>query len=228
MLMKRGSHQIGDIEMTLERRHLLNLAAATTLATVLASKRASAEAESAFDPMIPIRRLEDALLDVMKAGGQTPFSQRFAALAPAVDQTFDLNAVLQASVGLRWITLPPDQADSLEATFRRYTIASYVFNFDKYSGQTFRISEDVRPAGRDQVVVQTYFNPKDGAAKELSYLMKRALEGWKAIDVMADGSISRVAVQRSDFRGLISRGGAPALLSRLQQKIVDMSDGALA
>ena len=58
--------------------------------------------------------------------------------------------------------------------------------------------------------------------------MKRMPGEWKAVDVLADGSISRVAVQRSDFRSLLASGGAPALLGSLQRKVSDLSGGALA
>jgi phospholipid transport system substrate-binding protein len=57
--------------------------------------------------------------------------------------------------------------------------------------------------------------------------MRRQGSGWKAVDVLADGSISRVAVQRSDFRRLVSRGGAQALIESLNQKTSDLSGGAL-
>ena len=46
------------------------------------------------------------------------------------------------------------------------------------------------------------------------------------IDVLAAGSISRVAVQHSDFRRILSNGG-DALLASLQRKASDLSGGAL-
>ena len=57
----------------------------------------------------PIRTLCDALLRIMHAGSGTPFPQRFAMLAPVIDQVFDLPAILQVSVGPTWSSLPPDQ-----------------------------------------------------------------------------------------------------------------------
>jgi phospholipid transport system substrate-binding protein len=45
------------------------------------------------------------------------------------------------------------------------------------------------------------------------------------VDVLADGSISRVAVQRSDFSALFDKGGAPALEASLQQKTEELSHG---
>ena len=58
--------------------------------------------------------------------------------------------------------------------------------------------------------------------------MRQTAAGWKAIDVLANGAISRVAVQRSDFRSLLSQGGGPALVGSLQRKVADLSSGALA
>jgi phospholipid transport system substrate-binding protein len=57
--------------------------------------------------------------------------------------------------------------------------------------------------------------------------MRQEGSAWKVVDVLADGSISQVAVQRSDFRRLVSRGGAQALIQSLNQKTNDLSGGAL-
>jgi phospholipid transport system substrate-binding protein len=52
--------------------------------------------------------------------------------------------------------------------------------------------------------------------------------GWQAVDVLTDGSISRVAVQRSDFRGLLMAGGVPALTKGLEHKVALLSGGTQA
>jgi ABC-type transporter MlaC component len=58
--------------------------------------------------------------------------------------------------------------------------------------------------------------------------MRNGPAGWKAVDVLADGSISRVGVQRSDFRHVLASGGVPALTVALRQKVANLSDGVLA
>jgi len=209
----------------LGRRGLLSFAAT---ALVAATPWRPATAGDDAGATAPIQQLDAALLAAMKAGRSTPFTQRFATLAPVVDQTFDLDAVLVASVGLGWTAMPSDQQAQLRATFRRYTVASYAANFDSYNGQTFRISPAVRSVGNDEVVVATKFVSTDGSATKLDYVMRNGPSGWKAVDVLADGSISRVAVQRSDFRHLLASGGAPALTVALQHKVASLSDGVLA
>jgi phospholipid transport system substrate-binding protein len=51
---------------------------------------------------------------------------------------------------------------------------------------------------------------------------------WRAVDVLLEGSIGRVAVQRPDFRRILANGDADALVARLRRKIADLSDGALS
>jgi phospholipid transport system substrate-binding protein len=184
-------------------------------------------ARAAGDPAViaPIQGLCDALVAIMKAGTKTPFSQRFAMLAPAVDRALDMGKILQVSVGSMWNTMSADQHSALLEVFRRYTINSYVASFDNYNGQRFVIDPDTRAVGGNQVV-QTKIVPTAGESHALDYVMQQAGPDWKAVDVLAEGSISRVATQRSDFRSLVMRGGSDALLASLQKKASDLEGKA--
>lgn len=187
---------------------------------------APAPAESADQTAAaPIEALDHALIEIMQAGRQTPFQQRADILAPIIDRAFDLTEILKISVGPGWSALPAEQQAALLAAFRRYTIASYVDNFDSYDGQRFAISPTTRPLGNGREVVDTQIIPKTGTGHTLDYVMQKTDTGWKVVDVLADGSISRVAVQRSDFSALFGKGGAPALEASLQQKTEALSRG---
>src|ERR1700709_1792696 len=110
--------------MTTSFCHRRGLIAATSAIFIGAALPAwAADADAA---VAPIQQLVDGLLQVMKAGAGTPFSTRFDMLGPVLDRAFDLNAILEESVGATWVTLPPDQQAMLSQAFRRYTIASYV------------------------------------------------------------------------------------------------------
>ena len=52
-----------------------------------------------------------------------------------------------------------------------------------------------------------------GDRLRLDYVMRDGNGVWRAVDVLLEGSISRVAVQRSDFRRILSSGGSEALLA---------------
>ena len=115
----------------------------------------------------------------------------------------------------------------LTEAFRSYTVASYVNNFDDFNGQRFDVSPDMRSVGTEKGV-ETKIIPKNGDTHELDYVMRDTPRGWRVVDVLADGSISRVAVQRSDFRHILANGDTDALIASLQRKIADLSDGALS
>lgn len=196
----------------MRRRTLLFLAPVLAGATV-------ARAEDA-GPAAPVARLDDALLQAMRLGRATPFAQRAAVLGPAVEQAFDLPQVLRVSVGPRWASISPAQQATLLDVFTRYTIASYVANFDGYDGERFVILPQTRAVGTDQMVA-TQIVPAKGEPTRIDYRMRRTAGGWRAVDVLLDGSISRVAVQRSDFRALLT-GGPQHLIDLLRRKVASL------
>ena len=57
--------------------------------------------------------------------------------------------------------------------------------------------------------------------------MRQEGGGWKVVDVLAEGSISRVAAQRSEMRSVLADGGGAGLLVSLRQKTAELSGGIL-
>jgi phospholipid transport system substrate-binding protein len=183
---------------------------------------ARAEADAAV--LAPVRGLIAALLAIMQQGRTVPFAERAAALAPVIDRTFDLATILRESTGAAWATLAPEQQGALRDAFRGYTIASYVHSFDSLSGQRFEVLPDTRIVGNGTQIVQTRLIAADGEVHALDYVMRQN-GGWLVVDVLADGSVSRVAVQRSDFRRLLTQGGAAVMVASLRQKTAELSGG---
>jgi phospholipid transport system substrate-binding protein len=182
-------------------------------------------ARSDIAPVTSVQQLADGLLQIMKAGQATPFATRFDILAPLIDRIFDLDTILRTSVGSAWASLSPSEQDPLRPAFRRYTIASYVNSFDHFNGQRFYVEPQTQSLGADEQVVHTRIIPPSGDGHQIDYVMRNTGSGWRAVDVLADGTISRVAVQRSDFRRLLSRGGVAALAASLATKSLSLSDG---
>ncbi|MDE2580638.1 MAG: ABC transporter substrate-binding protein [Rhodospirillales bacterium] len=191
----------------------------------LPAAAAPPDATPAAGALAPIRALDKALIAIMQAGRTTPFEKRAEMLAPAVDRAFDLQQILRISVGSDWSRFSAQVQSDLLAAFRRYTVASYVDNFDTFDGEHFVEQPVTRPLPGGEQVVLTQIVSRSGSSHQLNYVMRKVGDAWKAVDVLADGSISRVAVQRSDFRHLLDRGGAPALMASLQRKTRDLSRG---
>ena len=100
----------------------------------------------------PVEQLHAGLVAIMKAGRATSFRQRYEMIAPIVSRTFDLDVILRQVIGPRWALMPADQQSALAEAFRRYTVASYVANFNAYSGERFEVAPAVRTVGPDRIV----------------------------------------------------------------------------
>jgi len=202
----------------------MNRSSAFLAATLLLAATGISRAAQSAAVDAPVATLDEALATAMKTGSQ-PFPQRYQALAPAVDAAFNLQQILQSSVGLRWSSIPADQQKSLLAVFRAYTIANYAANFDSDSGDKIRILPETRDVGSDKVV-ETEIVPTSGDPTRLDYVMRLGPGGWQAVDVLETGTISQVAVQRSDFRSLLE-GGADKLIASLKAKVDKLSGGTV-
>jgi phospholipid transport system substrate-binding protein len=204
-----------------DRRTILRLVLSTSALAVGWGRAAIASAIT-----VPVEQLHAGLMAIMKAGKTASFRQRYETIAPVIGRTFDLEIILRQVIGPRLALLPSDQQAALADAFRRYTIASYVANFDSYSGQHFEIVPAVRAVGNDRVVETRIASPA-GRGHELDYVLRQEGGGWKVVDVLADGAISRVASQRSEMRSLLADGGGPGLLVSLRQKTAELSGGIL-
>jgi len=179
------------------------------------------------DAQKPISELYSGLQAAMQMGSSgASFQQRFDRLAPVIDRAFNLNAILQTSVGLRWSSLDDASRRDLFSVFRTFTVASYTANFDSNGGTRFQVLPQTRTSG-DDLIVETKLIPANGDPVRLDYVMHPGPAGPQIVDVLLNGSISRVAVQRSDFRALLASGSATPLIASLRQKVTDLSGGAM-
>jgi phospholipid transport system substrate-binding protein len=197
-----------------------------SLPLLLAARQAAAQ--TAADPATePVTQFYVVLLQVMKEGRQTPFPQRFQLLAPAVDTAFDLAGILRISVGAYWGSLPAAQQQSLLQVFRTYTIVNYVSNFHSFKNRVIAVQPTTRPVGSERVVTTTITKPSKDPLR-IDYVMRDEDEGWKVVDVLLDGTISRVAVQRSDFASLVTANDATPLINSLRAKVSTLSRGSMS
>ena len=207
----------------MRRRALLGLLLAAPLA---AQAQLPAAPPAALPPAAaPIAALNAGLLAVMHAGAATPFAARMHSLQPVVEHTFDLRLILRNSVGPRWTAFAAAQQAALLAAFTDFTVASWVANFDSFDGERFDILPGVRQIGSDQVV-RTRIVPGSGDPTRLDYVMRSIDNGWKAVDILLNGTISRVAVQRSDFRAQLASGDPAPLIATLNAKVAAFAAGA--
>jgi phospholipid transport system substrate-binding protein len=164
---------------------------------------------------IQVQVLTTTLLKSMQAGSTITISDRYRNLEPVIEQVFDLPLMARLSIGPNWANFSTEQQQASIAAFRRYTIASYAYNFREFDGEKFEIEDNVLNRGA-QKVVRTRLIPLHDTPAALIYTMHEQGGVWKIVDVYYDG-ISELAVRRSDFGAAIAAGGAPALIAHLNK-----------
>ena len=204
--------------MTIERtrRAWLALGAALGGASSLAALGLGTAAHAAAaDPAAQqVDGLDAALLETMKAGKSQSARERYRRLEPAVARAFDFATMTRFAVGPSWASIAPAQQQQLIQALQRLTVASYVRNFDGYSGQRFELDPNVVTRGPDKVVTTHLISPGD-APTPIAYRMRQSGGVWKIIDVFYNGAISQLTTRRADFASTLASGGAPALLAHI-------------
>jgi len=175
----------------------------------------------------PVSALNAGLIATMKAGSAgKDFQTRYNALAPVVEQSFNMPVVEQNSVGFLWSTIPASQQSELDSVFEQFTVASYVSQFNGYSGQQLVILPGEKTLGNKKIV-ETQLVPGDGSQPvELDYVVANGPAGWQITDVLLNGTISQVAIHSSDFSSLVTSGDASQLISALKAKVAALSSNA--
>jgi phospholipid transport system substrate-binding protein len=202
------------VKLSTQRRKIAGLCIALLLSVGIPSERADALATGGQDN---VRNFYATLLATMKDGRTLGQSGRYARLTPVVDRVFDVPSMTRLAVGSTWATLPPAQQQQVTAAFRHYIAATYADRFDSYSGEQLQVTGE-RPYNAD-VIVETKIVKSNGETTTLNYLMRQNGGSWQIADVYLDGTISQVAVQRSEFNSVLRREGVDGLVVALNRKV---------
>jgi phospholipid transport system substrate-binding protein len=167
-----------------------------------------------------VDRLDNALLDAMKAGTTAGFTERSAKLTPVIESVFDLRAMTAFAVGPAWAGFSADQQQAVIAAFTRLTVASYASNFHSFGGERFEIDPMVIARGSEKIV-QTHLQAPPKAPLSLLYRMHEVDGSWKIIDVYY-GAVSQLSIRRSDFAAPVGSGGATELIAHLNSLTADL------
>lgn len=172
-----------------------------------------------------IETLHATLLGVMKDAQALGFSGRLERIRPVLLELYDFPFMAEKSAGLGWRDLDEAERTRLVDAFSRLAIATYAARFDHHDGARFE-TLGVEPASHDTVLVKTRILRASGEAVALDYRMRAEAGRWRIIDVFMNGTVSELALRRSQYSGLLKREGFDALLEAIEQKIAAQERGA--
>jgi phospholipid transport system substrate-binding protein len=182
----------------------------------------SAPADPAQGATQSIETLHAALIDVMKNAVSLGYDGRAAKLTPVIPHHFDVAFMAEKSVGPYWKKATEAERKRYLEAFLRFMVANYAGQFDGYTGQSFQTLGE-EPARMDTKIVRTKLIDPGDEDVELNYRMRQTPEGWKIIDVYLDGTVSELALRRSEFSGIVKRENFDALIAALDAKIAKLS-----
>jgi phospholipid transport system substrate-binding protein len=178
----------------------------------------SADQPGAKQPAKIVESLHNELLGVMKEADELGYQGRYLRLKPVLDELFDIPFMAMKSVGRHWKTVDEQKRERLLATFGRFTVANYAGRFSAYSDQYFETLKVVESTHGTYLVHSKLVTP-NGETVQLNYRLRPADDGWRIIDVYLNGTVSELALRRSEYSSLIQREGFDALLTALDERI---------
>jgi phospholipid transport system substrate-binding protein len=204
-------------------------AALLTLSWSLAAVAAADDSSDtpATPPSTVVDSLNDTLLGVMKDAEALGYEGRCERLSPVLRNLYDIPFMAQKSVGRYWKTTSEAERQHLLETFTEFTIANYAGNFDGYSGQTFETLGEEESTHGTMIVRSRLVDP-NGEETQLNYRLRPVDGEWKIIDVYLNGTVSELALRRSEYSSLIQREGLDSLIVALNQKITNLSESTPA
>lgn len=166
---------------------------------------------------MPVHKLYDTLTEVMKQGKELGFQGRANKLKPVIASTYDMPAVTKAMLGLAANKLSPEDFTRLSDANTRFSVATYADQFSKFGGERFEVGEP-HPGVNGNTVVPSTIVSGDGSRTAIDYVVHDNNGAWAIIDVLFNGSISQVAVRRSELVPIFRQNGLDGLITVLDTK----------
>jgi phospholipid transport system substrate-binding protein len=127
-------------------------------------------------------------------------------------------------LGRQWGELSEEDRRRWREVFAELLTATYAGRFVGYRGQQFETRGE-EAAARDTVLVLTRLVDPKGDDVDIDYRLRRADRGWRVVDVYLKGTVSELALRRSEYSAVLARQGFSALLDAVRAKIGALERG---
>ncbi len=149
-----------------------------------------------------------------------PADKKAAEFRDLLKDSFDLKTISRFALGRYWRMTTPEQKDEYYRLFVEMIVDVYTVRFGEYNGQKFEVSGSRAISDKDVLVNSQIVSEKSGSSPiEVDWRVRHKNGGYQIIDVMVEG-VSMSVTQRSDFAGVIQKGGGKveALLEHLRNR----------
>lgn len=200
------------------KRALLCVLLVCSLAASEALAEAKLQATAALESAkAPVAEFYVALDASMKAGDALSPEARRDQLAPVVSKTFDLPLMAAKVLGRHWRSLPAPEQKRWISAFSSLTVKTYAEQFDENTGLVFEIGA-VQAAPSGTALVRTKLKRASDAPVAIDYRLHPDGANWRVMDIYLNGTVSELALRRSEYSSVVQRDGFEKLVTTLQAR----------
>jgi phospholipid transport system substrate-binding protein len=181
---------------------------------------AGAQEDPASSARVPVERLYDALLGVMREAEALGFEGRAERLSPVVREVYDLPFMSAKVLGLEWRRLSEAERRRWLDAFSDLTVNTYADRFEGFAGERFEVLS-AEAGSRDTVLVRTHIVPAGEEPVSVDYRLHRRDGAWRIVDVYLNGTVSELALRRSEYSSVLKRDGFDTLVRSIEEKVAD-------
>jgi phospholipid transport system substrate-binding protein len=175
-------------------------------------------------PQATVEKLNTAMQQTLAKAESLGYAGRYDALKPVLAETFDLDLMAEKSIGKHWAPLSDADKARWRETFADFMTATYASNLDHAGGQTLSITGE-EDGAHGTMMVRTRIDEPGKESVELAYRLQETGGTWRIVDVFYRGTVSELALRRSDYAAALEKNGLDALIATLRAKIADLAAG---
>jgi phospholipid transport system substrate-binding protein len=145
---------------------------------------------------------------------------RYQRLQPVIAATHDLAYIAELTIRRQWRTLDQADRDRFVAAFERLSVMTYASRFTGVDESSFTIV-DVQDAGAGRMQVSATISPRNGADVPLDYTLEDRGQGWRIVNIFADG-VSDLALKRAEYQRILSSDTLDTLIETLNEQTASL------
>ncbi|MDJ0943192.1 MAG: ABC transporter substrate-binding protein [Kiloniellales bacterium] len=136
-----------------------------------------------------------------------PQDDRETRIRALLREGFDLNVLARVVLGKHWRKMDKGQRKEFVGVFEDAMVQQSLTIFGRYTGETFDITK-VAPDRTNPKLIAITTNVKrsNGAIADVKWRIRKAGEGYKIVDIVAEG-ISMALTLRQEYSAVIERSG---------------------
>jgi len=205
----------------MQRRLFLASAAVAATGVVFGSLAAEIATDT---PAATVASLQKGLVAAASGRSSATIAERYRELEPLILATHDLPYIAEFALRRQWSSLAAEERQRFVAAFQRLSVMTYAARFGSIAPDSFRAVEAAAPDANGRVQVTTAIKREGQADVSLEYLTQEGPQGWRIINIVADG-VSDLALKRAEYQRVFASGGIDGLIAELEQQTERLAGG---